>query len=203
MNIKLQNKIKQGRTWFQNQEIKKSGKNKFHHFDYYELKDILPYHDSICNQLKIDANLNQSQANNGIISYEVIDLEQDDEQEPLVFSIPVPLLSNGNPTQEMQTRGAVQKYALRYLLQQLWNINESDSIDNSKINLTTPVEKIETDVTDDRVNEIARQIGQKIYSNGGDNTDKNQLRVELDKMLTAKTITNDEYTLVKKMIDNM
>lgn len=203
MNIKLQRKIKQGRSWFQSQDIKKSGKNKFHHFDYYELKDILPYHDSICNQLKIDGNINQSQANNGIILYEVVDLEQDDEQEPVVFSIPVPMLSNGNPTQEMQVRGGIQKYALRYLLQQLWNINESDSIDNSKINLTTPVDKIETDVTDDRANEIAKQIGKKIYDNGGDNSDKNQLRLELDKLLTGKKITNDEYIKVKQIIDGL
>lgn len=204
VNTKLSKKIKKGRTWFQKQKIKKSGKNNFHNYTYYELRDISPYHDEMCNQLNIDADLNMKHEG-GWASLDVVDLDQDDKQEIKQFWTRVPILSGGNPTQEMQQEGGIETYAKRYLFIQLWNINESDPIEASKIGInTTPEELVENaSVPKERANEIAGLVGQNVSHNGGDARDKNALTEELNKLLKSKKITNDEFVTVKKMINDL
>lgn len=204
INIKLQKKIKRGRTWFQKQKIKKTGRNNFHNYSYYELRDISPYHDEMCNQLNIDADLNMKHEG-GWASLDVVDLDQSDDQVVKQFWTRVPILSSGNPTQEMQQEGGIETYAKRYLLIQLWNINEADPIEASKIGIsTTPEELVKTaDVSKERANEIAHIVGDNVSKAGGNSTDKGDLTNELNHLLKSKKITNDEFVVVKKMINDL
>ena len=126
MNIKTLKKIMKGRQKFEKMEIKKSGYNKYHNFHYYELKDILPIHHKLMEELKLG----------DIPSYEdnmstlyIYDLEQDDNQQPIKFTRPITTPTNTNLTQANQEHGKTQTYSRRYLLLQLWDIEEYDGID--------------------------------------------------------------------------
>lgn len=196
VNIKLAKKIEEGRELFPKLNVKKSGKNKFHHFDYYELGDLLPPHRYLCSKLKIHSQLDRS--DEGMAKYIISDLEQDDDQEVEIFYAPSSEVMNSNVTQGQQEKGAVQKYAWRYLLLQVWEIGEGDSIDAGKINLNTKIE-----VSKERIDEVVEMIGEAVYKNGGDNTNKAQLTKELNKQFKSKKITSQEYREVKQIINNM
>lgn len=196
MNIKTLNKIEEGRQIFPQLKIKKSGINKFHKFKYYELDDLLPPTRALCKKLKLSTRLNEEEEEK--IKLEVYDMEQDDNQEPVIFTKWVTVVSNSDVTKGMQEGGSVQKYAWRYLLQQLWEVSEADSIDASQINMNEKEE-----VSSERVNELAKELGKIVYESGGNNRDKKQLLSELDSQLKSKTITNGEYKEVKKLIDKL
>ncbi|RAP49170.1 MAG: hypothetical protein BZ138_08170 [Methanosphaera sp. rholeuAM270] len=196
MNIKTLSKINQGREMFSELNVKKSGQNKFHHFKYYELDDLIPANRAICKELNLFTRLNRE--NEGLTQMEIWDLDQDDEQEPVVFYAPSCEVTNGDVTQGQQQKGSVQKYSWRYLLLQLWEISEADSIDASNIGLNTKIE-----VDPERINQLTKEIGHKIYEAGGDNMNKQQLLSQLNKEYKAKTVTSQEYQEIKKIIQNM
>jgi len=203
VNVKTMKKIRIGREAFPKFDVKKKGRNNFQKFNYFKLEDLIPVDNAICKELNLFTKLDQYREDN--IRLEVYDLDQDDEQEPVVFYIPASVVNNGNITQGSQEHGNVQTYCWRYLLYQLWNVSESDEIDASEIGLNTPDDKIPVDETldENRVNELARQIGKSVYDKGLDNTDKQVLSMELNQRLRDKTVTNQEFTEVKKLIDKM
>lgn len=202
-NTKTMKKIMAGREAFPKFKLKKRGRNNFQKFNYFKLEDLIPVDNALCNQLKLFTKLNQEKED--VISLEVWDLEQDDDQKPVVFYIPACPISNGNITQGSQEHGNVQTYSWRYLLYQLWNVSESDEIDASEIGLNTPIEDIPSseEVTEERAMEIAHIVGQEVFNEGKDNTDKKVLSNHLRKKLKDKEITNGEFTEVKKLIDNL
>lgn len=196
MNIKTLKKINEGRRMFPQLNVKKNGTNKFQHFKYYQLDDLLSADNAICERLELFTKLNQLNETN--ICMEVWDLNQDDDQEPVLFYIPSCAVNNGNITQGQQEHGSIQKYAWRYLLLQLWNISEADSIDASDISLSTKIE-----VDEDRIDELTKEIGNSVYEKGGDTRNKSQLLAELNKQFKKKTITSQEYEAIKKVINDM
>lgn len=196
-------KIRLGREAFPKFNIKKKGRNNFQKFNYYKLEDLIPVDNAICKELNLFTRLNQEQEDN--ICLEVYDLDQDDNQEVVKFHIPASVVNNGNITQGSQEHGNVQTYCWRYLLYQLWNVSEADEIDASEIGLNTPDEELPVDdeLDEGRVNELAREIGKSVYDKGLDNSDKRVLTMELNQRLRDKTVTNQEFTEVKKLIDKM
>lgn len=128
MNIKTMKKINDGRSYFQQQDIKKSGKNKYQHFNYFELQDIIPIKNEICTKFKIaDYFIFDIEKQNAIL--EIYDLEQDDHQDPVTFQILIPEPQEMNSTKRMQEIGALQTYSHRYLLLQFLDVTECDRID--------------------------------------------------------------------------
>ena len=128
MNIKIMKKINDGRSYFQQQDIKKSGKNKYQHFNYFELQDIIPIKNEICTKFKIaDYFIFDIEKQNARL--EIYDLEQDDQQDPVTFQILVPEPQEMNSTKRMQEIGALQTYSHRYLLLQFLDVTECDRID--------------------------------------------------------------------------
>lgn len=201
MNIKTLRKIAKGRHMFPKFGLKKRGRNNFQKFNYYKLEDLIPVDNAICKELNLIDVLNQSDEQN--VTLDVYDLEQDDEQEPVRFYIPSCIVNNGNITQGSQEHGNVQTYSWRYLLYQLWAVSDADEIDASKIGINTPLEELpkSTEVSPERANEIAKQVGQYVYDHKGNNSDKSELMNELNRRLREKEITNDEYNEVKKLIN--
>lgn len=177
--------------------LKKKGRNNFQKFNYFKLEDLIPVDNAICKELNLATKLNQSNEEN--IALEVYDLDQDDEQEPVVFNIPACPINNGNITQGSQEHGNVQTYCWRYLLYQLWNVSEADEIDASEIGLNTQTE--ESQVPQERIDELTHKIGQNLYEQGKDNTNKQVLLAELKKMFKNKELTNQEFNAIKKIID--
>lgn len=121
MNIyeKLQNM----RVELQQKNIKKSGKNKFAGYEYYELSDILP-------------PINELQANYktcSFISYnkdeatlKIVNAENPEEE--ISFTSPMAELTLKG-THPIQNLGGIETYQRRYLYMTAWEIVENDYFD--------------------------------------------------------------------------
>lgn len=133
-DLKLNEAIAQVALELQKSNIKKSGKNKFAGFDYFELSDFLP-------------KLTELEAKYGIndrISFEdnyaQLELIKGDEKQ--TYKIPferfaTPLNKNGTPTmQDIQYLGALTTYYKRYLYMNAFRITDGeiiDGIDNANL----------------------------------------------------------------------
>lgn len=127
-NIKTLTKINQARTQFLTMNVKKSGVNKYQGFNYFELQDIIPAKTQICNDLNIADYLDMQDPQ--IARLHIYDLDQDDTQQPVTFSLNMPIPSTQQQTtKQIQEQGALQTYVHRYLLLQFLDIIESDGID--------------------------------------------------------------------------
>ena len=115
------------RVDLQNTNLKKSGKNKFANFDYFELADFLP-------------TLNKLMCENGVNdrfyikeNEAILELIKGDEIN--TYTIPfimfdTPLNKNGQPSmQDIQYLGALNTYYKRYLYLNAFGITDGDVID--------------------------------------------------------------------------
>lgn len=116
-------KIQEGKLYFLEQGIRKSGNNKFHKFHYYELKDLLPVVLRWMNENNMSSHYNFTSSTATLI------IRDEDTKTSASFSIPLPAVTMENPFQAMQAIGGLQTYARRYLLIQAFDIEESDTID--------------------------------------------------------------------------
>ena len=195
MNIKTIKKINDGRSYFQQQDVKKSGKNKYQHFNYFELQDIIPIKNEICTKFKIaDYFIFDIEKQNARL--EIYDLEQDDQQEPITFQILVPEPQEMNSTKRMQEIGALQTYSHRYLLLQFLDVTECDRID------ATNTAKI---TSDNKTNKkIQKSKMKKVEKTTSLSDEQNQELIGLDKKTEdeAENVLNtvkDELSEKQKM----
>lgn len=116
------------RVDLQNSKIKKSGKNRFAGFDYYELADFLPklnelmLREGINDRFTIDENMAKLELIKG-----------DERQEyTMPFKIfPTPLNKSGQPSmQDIQYLGALNTYYKRYLYLNAFGITDGEVIDS-------------------------------------------------------------------------
>ncbi len=121
MNIyeKLQN-IKLGLL---EQNLKKTGQNKFAGFSYYELSDILPSIIKLCNDNKVYTQISY---NNEMAQLSAINSEKPDEV--VTISSPMRQVSLKG-CNEIQCIGWVETYSRRYLYMTLFDITENDMFD--------------------------------------------------------------------------
>lgn len=141
MNIRTMRKVGEARNFFSEMNIKKSGHNKYQHFKYFELQDIIPAKNTICEHLNL---VDIYKYTSNMATLEIYDLEQPDTQEPVIFSIPIPEICGNQTTKQMQDIGALQTYSHRYLLLQFLDIVECDMIDRKdqkNIPKSTPLSK--------------------------------------------------------------
>ena len=121
MNIyeKLQNM----RVALQNMSLKKSGKNKFAGYSYYELGDFLP----AINQLMLDnkvASIITFSEENAVLT--LVNTEKPDETISFTSPMREAVLKGAHPIQNL---GAVETYSIRYLYMVAFEIVESDMLD--------------------------------------------------------------------------
>lgn len=120
-------KLQKSRVELQKKEMKKSGENKFSHYDYFELGDFLPQINEICerNGLATIFEFTEEKAYLSIINVE-------NTEENLTFSTPIkiPELKGCN---FMQSIGGTQTYARRYLYIMAFEIAENDTIDSAEV----------------------------------------------------------------------
>ena len=135
-------KLNEARLRFQNANVKKSGKNAYAGYSYYELSDILPFINQIANELKFSCVLNY---NSELAKLDFCDLEKD---EKITFSVPMSSASLKG-AMEVQNTGAVITYLKRYLYQNCFEIVEDDTLDatlnpndNSKDNVEELIQKV-------------------------------------------------------------
>lgn len=115
-------KLAKARVQLQLMKLKKSGKNKFAGFSYYELADILPATNKIFLDLKICSNFS---INKDIATLTVTDWEDNTKE---VFTSPIESLELKGCT-KIQALGGVHTYLKRYLYLNALEIVENDMLD--------------------------------------------------------------------------
>ena len=115
-------KLQQARIKLQNTELKKSGRNKFAGYDYFELGDFLPAIQKICDEVGLC----------GVISYTTdmafLNIYDVETEGCIVFSSPMSTAALKG-CHEVQTLGAVQTYLRRYLWTAAFESVEHDALD--------------------------------------------------------------------------
>ena len=130
------------RVDLQNSKLKKSGKNKFAGFDYFELADFLPR----LNELMLQEGINDR----FYIKDDYATLELQKGEEINTYTMPfvmfeVPMNKGGIPSmQKIQYLGALNTYYKRYLYLNAFGITDGeiiDSMDNSNLE-KSPVDEL-------------------------------------------------------------
>ena len=118
-------KLNDARLAFQENNVKKSGQNKFAGYSYYELSDILPTINEIAKELKFSCVVTFGTE---IAQLEFIDAEK--PQDRITFLSPMSKASLKG-CHEVQNLGAVETYIKRYLYQNCFEIVENDALDST------------------------------------------------------------------------
>ena len=135
-------KLNEARIRFQNANVKKSGKNSYAGYTYYELADILPAINKIAQELKFSCIVNFTP---DLATLDFVDCEKN---EKITFTSPMSSASLKG-AMEVQNTGAVITYLKRYLYQNCFEIVEDDTLDatlnpndNSKDNVEELIQKV-------------------------------------------------------------
>ena len=121
--MNIYEKLQAARVELQNKKLKKSGKNKFAGFDYFELSDFLPAINEIFYKQKLFSRflINDKQATLQIINAE-------DIKEEVIFSMPTAELELKG-CNKLQALGGLNTYLRRYLYLNTLEIVEADLFD--------------------------------------------------------------------------
>lgn len=116
------------RVELQKSKIKKSGKNRFAGFEYFELADFLPK----LNELMLEYKVNDRYTiDNDLAKLELIKGEERQEYTMPFVIFPTPLNKNGTPSmQDIQYLGALNTYYKRYLYLNAFGITDGEVIDS-------------------------------------------------------------------------
>ena len=115
-------KLNEARLRFQNAGVKKSGKNSYAGYTYYELADILPFINRLAYGLKFTCIVNFTPE---LATLDFVDLEENGK---ITFTSPMSSASLKG-AMEVQNLGAVETYIKRYLYQNCFEIVENDLLD--------------------------------------------------------------------------
>lgn len=115
-------KLNEARIRFQNANVKKSGKNSYAGYTYYELADILPAINKIAQELKFTCVVNFTP---DLATLDFVDCEKN---EKITFTSPMSEASLKG-AMAVQNTGAVITYLKRYLYQNCFEIVENDMLD--------------------------------------------------------------------------
>lgn len=129
----LLNKIEMVKDGVIQLKPKKSGKNNFQKYDYYQLGDFLPTVRSLLKKYGLASEVTFSK-HKGTLT--IFDCETGMYRK---WKIDLPDMKSTQPTKDMQTIGALQTYARRYLYLQALEIAEGDPIDAGDFEEPKPV----------------------------------------------------------------
>lgn len=126
--LNLNESIIKIRVKLQNSKIKKSGKNKFAGFEYYELGDFLPK----LNELMLEENINDLfTIENDEVKLILMKGEEKQEYKMPFKIFETPLTKDGKQSmQDIQYLGALNTYYKRYLYLNAFGITDGEVIDS-------------------------------------------------------------------------
>lgn len=126
--LNLNESIIKIRVKLQNSKIKKSGKNKFAGFEYYELGDFLPK----LNELMLEENINDLfTIENDEVKLILMKGEEKQEYKMPFRIFETPLTKDGKQSmQDIQYLGALNTYYKRYLYLNAFGITDGEVIDS-------------------------------------------------------------------------
>lgn len=127
------------RVSLQNLKLKKSGKNKFAGFEYYELADFLP----ALNELMQKENINDQFTIENDMAILILRKCEETQEYKMPFKIfDTPLNKDGKPSmQDIQYLGALNTYYKRYLYLNAFGITDGEIIDSMDTNDLKKVDK--------------------------------------------------------------
>ena len=129
-------KLNEARIRFQNAYVKKSGKNSYAGYTYYELADILPVINKMAQGLKFSCIVNFTP---DLATLDFVDCEKN---ERITFTSPMSSASLKGG-QEVQNLGAVETYIKRYLYQNCFEIVEGDALDSTMNPAESPNKEVD------------------------------------------------------------
>ena len=156
-------KLNQARLEFQNMGVKKSGKNSYAGYTYYELADILPAINKIAQELKFSCIVNFTP---DLATLDFVDCEKN---EKITFTSPMSEASLKG-AMEVQNTGAVMTYLKRYLYQNCFEIVENDLLDATLNPAETPNKEIDELIEKVRARMNVFNDAQLDYANKAINT---------------------------------
>lgn len=115
-------KLQEARILLQNTKLKKSGKNKFAGYEYFELGDFLPQIQSICKDLGLCGTVSFTNEDAYLNIYDV------EDGTFVCFTSPMSSASLKG-CHDVQNLGAVQTYLRRYLYTNAFELSEHDALD--------------------------------------------------------------------------
>lgn len=121
--MNLYEKIQKIKIDFLDKNIKKSGKNRFANYTYYELADITPVLIKLCNEYKVFTKFSYTKE---LATLEIINIEKTDERE--IYTSPMEELDLKG-CNKIQGLGGVETYQRRYLYLSAFDIIENDMFD--------------------------------------------------------------------------
>lgn len=165
------------RVDLQNSKIKKSGKNKFANFDYFELSDFLPR----LNELMLQEGVNDNfKITNDTATLVLIKGEEKQEYTMPFVMFNTPLNKSGQPSmQDIQYLGALNTYYKRYLYLNAFGVTDGEIIDSMDNNELKKVSK-EPNYRNELINYCKEN-----------NIDMNEVAKHYK--LVGKKLTNDDY----------
>ena len=122
--MSVHKKLMQARVMLQSVEMKKSGKNSFQGYSYFELGDFIPHIQTIFHEVGLC----------GVVSFntEYAQLCITDVNDGTVIVITSPMAeANLKGAQPIQLMGSIQTYQRRYLWMAAMELTEHDSIDSA------------------------------------------------------------------------
>lgn len=170
-------KIQEMRVELQQMNIKKSGKNKFAGYEYYELSDILPPINELQSKYKTCSFIN---FDNEKATLTIINTEKTEEK--IEFTCPMTSISLKG-AHDVQNMGALQTYNRRYLYMNCFEIVENEYFDSvqgkneshknssantisqeTKDNLNKLIQEY-SDKSKKEIKDIVKELGAKVGKN--------------------------------------
>ena len=177
--MNIYEKIQKAKELILQANLKKTGKNNFAGYTYYELADLLPTIIQVCNKLKLFTKVS---FNDEFAMLDIINVEEPNEV--LQYTSPMKEL-NLKGANAIQALGGVQTYQRRYLYMSAFDIIENDMFDGMQAIETKDVTKVKKTTLkkfNDIVSKFSQQSGKTI-----DDTKKHLLskfKVENENELT-------------------
>lgn len=126
-SMNIHQKLQRCRVELQKADLKKSGENKFSHYNYFELGDFLPKINELMDKYGLSSEFHFSleEASLTIINTE----DKEDKMDPFTTPISIAELKG---CYAIQNIGATQTYARRYLYVMAFEIAEGDPLDGTE-----------------------------------------------------------------------
>ena len=186
-------KMQKARVTLQEKDVKKSGKNKFAGYDFFELSDILPHINIIMNDLKMCSFISY---NNDFSTLTIVNSEKPEEQ--IVFTSPMANASLKG-CHDIQNLGAVESYQRRYLYMTAFEIVECDLLDNTTGKDETDIKTPKKNLSDAQIKRLFA-LGNKAGKNPKGILEAAKVRY---KVADLKDMTKDQYDEICSTLEGM
>lgn len=128
-SLNIYQKLQKSRVELQAKNLKKSGKNTYSNYEYFELGDFLPGVNEVCNNNGLATIFHFEK---DIAALTIVDV--DNIESKILFETPIEMaVIKGSSN--MQQIGGTQTYARRYLYMMAFEIAETDIVDKSEVDL--------------------------------------------------------------------